>query len=357
MLPDVELSNISKHFKDIVAVDGVSMDVARGEFVSILGPSGCGKTTTLRMIAGLEIPTSGKIRIQGKHTSDIPSCMRPTNMVFQNYALFPHMSVFDNVAYGLSVQRVNQERIKHKVSQLLDLVQLSGYEKRYPGQLSGGQQQRVALARALARDPAVLLLDEPLGSLDLMLRRDMQVELKKLHKQVGITFIYVTHDQEEALAMSDRIAVMNEGRLVQLASSRQLYEQPATRFVAEFVGENNVLSCQMVERCVDWTVVDTADGQMRAPTQPADTVGQGLYACIRADGIVLGPSSATCHNRFEAVLHEAIFRGTTVKWLVGLPSGYTITISTPIGDAPEGLGLGETVQIGWDINDVRLLTE
>ncbi len=355
--PDVEMINVSKHFKDVVAVDSLSMEIAKGEFVSLLGPSGCGKTTTLRMIAGLEKPTSGKIRIQGHPTADLPAYRRPTNMVFQNYALFPHMSVFDNAAYGLSVQRIDKEIIKQKITQLLELVQLSGYEGRYPHQLSGGQQQRVALARALARDPAVLLLDEPLGSLDLVLRHDMQVELKRLHKQVGITFIYVTHDQEEALAMSDRIAVVNEGHLIQIADSKQLYEEPATKFVAGFVGENNVLPCKIVERNSDWAALEIEDGRMLVPSGSAGTVGQSLYACIRADRVALGSSSEACQNRFEARLHEAVFRGTTVKWLVRLPSGCLMTISTPVGETSEQLSMGDTVQIGWNVADVRVLTE
>jgi spermidine/putrescine transport system ATP-binding protein len=355
--PDVELINVSKYFKDVVAVDGISMEIAKGEFVSLLGPSGCGKTTTLRMIAGLEKPTSGEIRIQGHPTADLPAYRRPTNMVFQDYALFPHMSVFDNTAYGLSVQRIDRETIKRKVTRLLELVQLSGYEGRYPHQLSGGQQQRVALARALARDPAVLLLDEPLGSLDLVLRHDMQVELKRLHKQVGITFIYVTHDQEEALAMSDRIAVMNEGHLIQMTDSKQLYEEPATKFVAGFVGENNVLPCKTVERNSDWAVLEIEDGRMLVPSGSAGTVGQSLYACIRADRVALGSSSEACQNRFEARIHEAVFRGTTVKWLVRLSSGRLMTISTSVGETSEQLSMGDTVQIGWNVADVRVLTE
>jgi spermidine/putrescine transport system ATP-binding protein len=353
----VELLEVSKHFKEVVAVDRVSFRVQRGEFISLLGPSGCGKTTTLRMIAGLEKPTSGEILVQGQSALRIPPYRRPTNMVFQQYALFPHMTVYDNVAYGLTLRRMDKADIREKVTQLLHLVQLSGLEKRYPHQLSGGQQQRVALARGLARDPAVLLLDEPLGSLDLVLRREMQIELKKLQQKVGISFVYVTHDQEEALAMSDRIAVMNLGRIVQLASSRELYEQPATRFVAEFVGENNVLASTIKGRDSGAVLLELDEGRLLAPPGSPGQLGQQVHACIRADRIRLRQPAEVCQNQLRGRLSQAVFRGTTIKWLVQTASGREITVSTPIDESAEQPLVGSELVIGWNSADVLILAE
>lgn len=237
----VSLQNITKRFDEVVAVDDVSLDITDGEFFSLLGPSGCGKTTLLRMIAGLEFPTEGTISIHGEVQGLRPPDRRPVNTVFQSYALFPHMTVTQNIAFGLQMKKVPSDEITDRVAEVIGLVQLSGMENRRPDQMSGGQQQRVALARALVNKPEVLLLDEPLGALDLKLRQAMQFELKELQQRVGITFIYVTHDQEEALTMSDRIAVMNGGRLLQVAPPEEMYERPANRFVASFIGETNFL--------------------------------------------------------------------------------------------------------------------
>src|SRR6187549_1794138 len=231
-VPSVELEKVTKRFGDVVAVDGVDLELGGGEFFTLLGPSGCGKTTTLRMIAGFERPTEGRIRIEGADVADLPPHRRPTNTVFQSYALFPHLSVEDNVAYGLNRERVASE---------LDRVGLAAEAKRRPAQLSGGQQQRVALARALVNLPKVLLLDEPLGALDLKLRKGLQVELKKIQREVGITFVYVTHDQEEALTMSDRIAVMNNGHIEQIGDPEEVYDRPSTTFAAGFIGVSNLM--------------------------------------------------------------------------------------------------------------------
>ena len=239
--PEIRLDNLEKRFGDVLAVDHVSLDVAAGEFFSLLGPSGCGKTTTLRMIGGFELPTGGRILLRDRDMTREPPDKRPVNMVFQHYALFPHLSVGDNVAFGPKRKGMAKDEVRRRVGEALALVRLDGYEKRKPNQLSGGQQQRVALARALANRPDVLLLDEPLGALDLKLRRQLQVELKRIQQEVGITFIYVTHDQEEALTMSDRIAVMNAGHVEQLGTPEELYERPATRFVADFIGTTNLL--------------------------------------------------------------------------------------------------------------------
>ncbi|MDQ4030531.1 MAG: ABC transporter ATP-binding protein [Actinomycetota bacterium] len=237
----VELRHVTKRFEGVTAVDGIDLEVREGEFLSLLGPSGCGKTTTLRLIAGFEQPDAGEIRIGGRDVAGEPPYRRDVNTVFQSYALFPHLSVLDNVAYGLKQGRIGRERRRRRAQELLALVHLPDVGARKPRQLSGGQQQRVALARALAKSPEVLLLDEPLGALDLKLRKEMQVFLKTLHRELGTTFVYVTHDQEEALAMSDRVVVMSRGRIEQIAAPRQIYDAPATRFVADFIGETNFI--------------------------------------------------------------------------------------------------------------------
>ena len=241
MIPAVELQRITKRFGDVVAVDNVDLSIADGEFFALLGPSGCGKTTTLRLIAGLEFPTEGSLSIFGQEVGTLTPNKRPVNTVFQNYALFPHLSVLENVGFGLKMQGVDKNTIRRRSMEMIELVQLEGLAERKPSQMSGGQQQRVALARALVNQPKVLLLDEPLGALDLKLRQEMQLELKKLQRDVGISFVFVTHDQEEALTMSDRIAVMNEGELLQVATPEEIYERPTNRFVADFIGQTNLL--------------------------------------------------------------------------------------------------------------------
>ena len=241
MIPAVELQRITKRFGDVVAVDNVDLSIADGEFFALLGPSGCGKTTTLRLIAGLEFPTEGSLSIFGQEVGTLTPNKRPVNTVFQNYALFPHLSVLENVGFGLKMQGVDKNTTRRRSMEIIELVQLEGLAERKPSQMSGGQQQRVALARALVNQPKVLLLDEPLGALDLKLRQEMQLELKKLQRDVGISFVFVTHDQEEALTMSDRIAVMNEGELLQVATPEEIYERPTNRFVADFIGQTNLL--------------------------------------------------------------------------------------------------------------------
>ncbi len=245
-MPAIELDSVVKdyvsHGEVVQAVKGVSLSIAEGEFFSLLGPSGCGKTTTMRMIAGFEEPTRGSVRLRGEDVTNVPPNRRDVNMVFQSYALFPHMSVWENVAFGLKRKKVPADEIKRRVGDILEVVDLVGREKRRPREMSGGQQQRVALARALVNRPRALLLDEPLGALDLKLRQAMQIELKRIQRDVGITFVYVTHDQNEALTMSDRIAVMNDGLVEQLADPREIYERPATKFVAGFIGTSNLLS-------------------------------------------------------------------------------------------------------------------
>jgi spermidine/putrescine transport system ATP-binding protein len=241
----VEFRNINKNYKDVVAVKNFNLEIYEGEFLTLLGPSGCGKTTSLRILAGFEKPSKGEVYLEEQQINEIPSYQRPINMVFQNYALFPHMNIFDNVAYGLRQKKISEEEIKIEVGKFLSLVRLEGYEKRNIWQLSGGQQQRVALARALINKPKILLLDEPLAALDKKLRKEMQIELQNLQKNLNITFILVTHDQEEALSMSDRICVMNEGNIIQVGSPNDLYDLPVNKFVANFIGKSNFIKCEI----------------------------------------------------------------------------------------------------------------
>src|SRR5215467_4725172 len=243
----IGIERVSKRFGSVGAVDDVSIEIREGEFFSLLGPSGCGKTTTLRMVAGFELPDEGRIMLQGDDVTTVPANKRPVNMVFQQYALFPHMSVYDNVAFGLKVKRVPRADHEGRIREILRIVELEGMERRKPRQLSGGQQQRVALARALVNSPAALLLDEPLGALDVKLRKQMQLQLKAIQHDIGTTFVYVTHDQEEALAMSDRIAVMNDGRVEQIGSPREIYQNPSTAFVADFIGSLNAFDLRIDE--------------------------------------------------------------------------------------------------------------
>src|SRR5947209_4429506 len=257
----IGLVGVSKRFGSHAAVDDVTLEIAEGEFFSLLGPSGCGKTTTLRMVAGFELPDTGRIVLKGNDVTRVPANRRPVNMVFQQYALFPHMSVYDNVAFGLKVKHVPRSEHRERVAEMLRVVSLEGLDRRRARQLSGGQQQRVALARALVNRPAALLLDEPLGALDVKLRKQMQLELKRIQSTLGTTFVYVTHDQEEALAMSDRIAVMNDGRVEQTGSPREVYERPQTAFVADFVGSLNTLDLAIDELVGDFALARPAEGE------------------------------------------------------------------------------------------------
>ncbi|WP_141993471.1 ABC transporter ATP-binding protein [Peribacillus simplex] len=243
----IELKSITKKYSQAIAVDNISLNIKEGEFLSLLGPSGCGKTTTLRMIGGFELPNQGSVKIDGKEAGNLPPNQRPVNTVFQNYALFPHLSIYNNIAFGLKQKKISKAQIARDTTEIIEIMGLQHHKDKYPRQLSGGQQQRVALARALVNKPRVLLLDEPLGALDLKLRKKMQFELKKLHEQFEITFIYVTHDQEEALIMSDRIAVMNQGRIEQIDTPQQIYNNPKTLFVADFIGETNVIDVELLE--------------------------------------------------------------------------------------------------------------
>jgi spermidine/putrescine transport system ATP-binding protein len=318
----VQLVDLVKHFDDVVAVDDVSLEIGAGEFFSLLGPSGCGKTTTLRLVAGFERPTSGRIDIDGVDMASTPPHLRPVNTVFQNYALFPHLSVAENVAFGLRYQKVDRTTAERKVAAALELVQMDGLEERRPSQLSGGQQQRVALARALVLEPQVLLLDEPLGALDAKLRKALQIELKSLQEQVGITFIYVTHDQEEALTMSDRLAVMRMGRVEQVGSPSQVYERPATIYVADFLGVSNLMSVMVEGRENGGARVRIADRVLFASGGGGLVeLGQATVS-IRPERIALVDMAGGGDNRLPGTVERIVYAGSVVQVLVDLgPAG------------------------------------
>jgi spermidine/putrescine transport system ATP-binding protein len=347
------LVDVVKRFGDFVAVDHIDLEVRDGEFFSLLGPSGCGKTTTLRMIGGFEEPTSGLIELQGQDVTWLPPYKRHVNTVFQNYALFPHLTIFENVAFGLRRQRIDQAQIKSRVGEMLELVELPGYEKRKPTQISGGQAQRVALARALVNRPAVLLLDEPLGALDLKLRKQMQVELKRIQQEVGITFIYVTHDQEEAMTMSDRIAVMNHGRYEQLADPESLYERPATRFVAGFLGISNLLAARLDGASDGYAVCRLADDTLvrvqRALTQGIDKAEVG----VRPEKIRLREIADPVpdgHNQLLGTVRDASYLGVSTSYLVETRGGGRLTVyeqNVERATRSELWQAGEEVRMTW----------
>jgi spermidine/putrescine transport system ATP-binding protein len=313
-----------------VAVDHIDLEVQDGEFFSLLGPSGCGKTTTLRMIGGFEQPTDGRIELQGEDVTWLPAYKRNVNTVFQNYALFPHLTIFENVAFGLRRKKVPDADVKRRVSEMLELVELPGYEARKPSQISGGQAQRVALARALVNRPAVLLLDEPLGALDLKLRKQMQVELKRIQQEVGITFIYVTHDQEEAMTMSDRIAVMHRGRYEQLGDPEALYERPRTRFVAGFLGVSNLLPATRDGAANGQAAFKLGDGStVRVPAALVEGRGQEVAIGIRPEKFRMFEPDKDIPpglNRAPGIVSHASYLGVSTQYIVTLSDGHRLTV-------------------------------
>ena len=358
----VELIEVWKRFDETIALHSVSLQIEQGEFFSLLGPSGCGKTTTLRMIAGFEQPSQGVIRLLGKEIASEPPHRRNVNMVFQNYALFPHMTVFDNVAFGLQAKRVPRQEIPTRVTESLALVRLSGLEQRKPTQLSGGQQQRVALARALVNQPAVLLLDEPLGALDQKLRKAMQLELKRLQRELGITFIYVTHDQEEALTMSDRISVMHQGRVLQVAQPRQMYDFPATRFVADFIGTTNFLQGKVCSTAGQWATVELDGlGQIRAPIVDRLINGQQVTLAIRPERIRLVDLAAhELENHAAGVIEEIVFIGNDTQYIVRLENGARVMVREQNQAPPDTearLQTGQIVTVSWSPASTNVLLE
>ena len=341
----LRVEDIHKQFDTVEALSGVSLDVARGEFLTLLGPSGCGKTTTLRIIAGLEQPDMGRVLLDGKDVTAWPPERRNVNTVFQNYALFPHMDVFSNIAYGLKLKRTPRDEIARRVDEMLELVQLPGYGKRMPSQLSGGQRQRVAIARAIVNDPAILLLDEPLGALDLQLRRQMQIELKRLQQHLGITFIYITHDQEEALNMSDRIGIMNAGKIEQIGSPDDIYERPATRFAAEFIGQTN-----LIEATVCGTGADDAL-QLRFAGGTVCAVGKArpgevLTLSVRTERVRYGEASRYGFDlRAQVKAHS--YSGGMLRTTLALPDGQELIVSG-VGGSDRRTPVGTQVQVFWD---------
>ena len=360
---DVRLVDVVKKFGEAVAVDHINLEVNDGEFFSLLGPSGCGKTTTLRMIGGFEEPTSGLIELQGQDVTWLPPYKRNVNTVFQSYALFPHLTIFENVAFGLRRRKVDEREIKTRVAEMLNLVELPGYERRKPTQISGGQAQRVALARALVNRPAVLLLDEPLGALDLKLRRQMQVELKRIQQEVGITFIYVTHDQEEAMTMSDRIAVMNAGRYEQLGDPESLYERPATRFVAGFLGISNLLPGAVEGSDATYVTVRLADdSHIRAPRGSAEG-HERVAVGVRPEKIRLrGRDDPTPggHNELFGVVRDASYLGVSTQYQVEGRGGTRLTVyeqNVERATRSELWTQGEEVRLTWSPDHSFIVSE
>lgn len=339
----IELEGVVKeyhsHGEVVQAVKGVTLDIAEGEFFSLLGPSGCGKTTTMRMIAGFEEPTRGLVRLRGQDVTNVPPNKRDVNMVFQSYALFPHMNVWDNVAFGLKQRSTPQDEIRRRVGEMLEIVDLTGREKRRPREMSGGQQQRVALARALVNRPRALLLDEPLGALDLKLRQAMQIELKRIQREVGITFVYVTHDQGEALTMSDRIAVMNDGEVEQLASPRDIYERPASAFVAGFIGTSNLLS-----GVADGGVMEVGGGRVLVSGREGE-----VTVTVRPEKITLTPDKPTGEvSVVPGTVTEVVYLGTYTSYAVGLADGTEVTVfQQNAHDATNAAERGDAVWLSW----------
>jgi len=354
----VKLEGVTKKFGAFKAVDDIDLEIANGEFFTMLGPSGCGKTTTLRMIAGFEQPTEGKVKIDGVDVAGEPPYKRPTNTVFQSYALFPHMTLEENVGFGLKRKKVSKDEIKKRVADELERVGLANEAKRKPAQLSGGQQQRVALARALVNLPKVLLLDEPLGALDLKLRKALQVELKNIQRDVGITFVYVTHDQEEALTMSDRIAVMDQGRIEQCAGPEQVYERPATTFVAGFIGVSNLMPAV----ATGGNDVKLDNGPtVTSPDASAFSSGERCYAVVRPEKLDVTTDAAPPDRpSVEGVVEASLFLGTATQMAVRIANDVKITVLVPNASESERQALpggGSRVHVSWEPQHTHLVTE
>ena len=357
----VSLVDVDKFFGSNHVIKKFNLNVRQGEFLTLLGPSGCGKTTILRMIAGFEDSTRGMIKVQGERVEDKEAFERDVNTVFQSYALFPHMTVFDNIAYGLSVKRVPKNEIKERVKEMLELVQLMGFEGRRPDMMSGGQKQRVAIARALINKPKVLLLDEPLGALDLKLRKQMQIELKRLQKKLNITFVYVTHDQEEAMTMSDRIAVINGGVLEQLDTPDQIYKYPKTKFVADFIGESNLFDGKMKSltkdnagtAAADTAKVVTGAGEVLIQCCPAEP-GEEVTVCVRPE--VMKYSKAPAEGfALTGVIKNMIFVGSQYRTLIVMDNGYEVKVNRVKQD--KEIKEGERVYLYWDPDDAYAICD
>ncbi len=354
---DLVLRGVTKRFGSFLAVDDLDLEVPAGSFFALLGPSGCGKTTTLRMVAGLEEPSSGTIMLGGQDISRLKPYRRPVNTVFQSYALFPHMTIFENVAFGL--RRTGVKDVKAQVGEILELVELGEYAARKPTQLSGGQQQRVALARALINRPQVLLLDEPLGALDLKLRRQMQIELKRIQTEVGITFVHVTHDQEEAMTMADTVAVMSNGLIEQMGQPMDLYEHPRTTFVANFLGQSNLIRGKVTGRDGDGVGVDVEGSRLRAPAGVGqDSVGE-VWMGIRPEKVFLaaaGTETGDGSNALRAgVVSDVSFIGVSTQYLVRMPWGQELMVFEQNTGARQNFRVGDQVDLHWTADHTFLL--
>lgn len=347
----LELKNVRKKFDGVGVLEGINLAISRGEFITLLGSSGCGKTTTLRIIAGLEQPDTGTVLLEGKDVTSLAPNQRDVNTVFQNYALFPHMNVADNVGYGLKLKKVPKDEIRKRVREMLELVQLSGYEKRKPSELSGGQKQRVAIARALINNPKVLLLDEPLGALDLQLRRAMQTELKRLQKKLGITFIYITHDQEEAINMSDRIAVMKDGLFEQIGTPDEIYNHPKSSYVATFVGSSNILNA-VVQGCEEGNIIiETGQGTAKVALEgQCPREGEKVTVAVRSENIQL---DETLSCGLEATVEEKTFAGGQLRMVLALDDGRKLISSRYGIDA--SVKVGQRVCFFWDPSQAVLV--
>jgi len=361
--PDVELEGVTKRFGAVTAVNAVSLEVRQGEVLALLGPSGCGKTTTLRVVAGFEDPDAGLVRIRGAVVNDLPTYRRNLGMVFQHYALFPHMTVFDNVAFGLKMRGMPRREISRQVAQAMALVRLEGLEGRYPAQLSGGQQQRVALARAVVTRPAVLLLDEPLGALDKKLREQMQVEIRALQREVGITTIFVTHDQEEALTLADRIAVMERGEIVQVGTPTEIYERPRSRFVSDFIGISNFLTGPVVAREAGILTVELP-GALRVQVAAGDgrgdglTVGETVELAVRPEKIQLAATAVPAANCVSGRVENVLYLGPVTYYYVRIAGDARLVVmeqNQAPGPASPPYPVGVTVYAGWDADSTLLL--
>jgi spermidine/putrescine transport system ATP-binding protein len=360
MVAAISIDGVSKRFGNVVAVQDVSLDIAEGEFITLLGPSGCGKTTTMRMIAGFEEPDAGRILLRGDDVVGVPPNKREVNMCFQHYALFPHMSVGSNIAYGLKLKKVPKAERQQRVEEMLALVGLAGYAERKPAQLSGGQQQRVALARALVNRPAALLLDEPLGALDVKLRKQMQLELKRIQHELGTTFVYVTHDQEEALSMSDRIAVMKDGVIEQLGTPRDVYEHPATPFVADFVGVLNALAFRVDETSGADAIMRLGDRD-RVIVPAGGSIGEGaqLLVAVRPERVRVHVDDVATNggSRVAGRVDDVVYLGTLTQFHIATAAGATIVAHRLSDEDTAGIDRGQAVTLTWDREDASILHE
>jgi len=347
---DLHLAGLVKRFGTFVAVDDVTLTIPQGSFFALLGPSGCGKTTTLRMVAGLELPTNGRVLIGDTDITTKKPYQRPVNTVFQSYALFPHLNIFDNVAFGL--RRRGQRKVTEQVLDMLRLVQLEGFDRRKPAQLSGGQQQRVALARAIINRPHVLLLDEPLGALDLKLRRQMQIELKRIQTEVGLTFVHVTHDQEEAMTMADTIAVMNHGRIEQIGHATDLYDNPATTFVANFLGVSNLLDAQITGQQGDVLTLDVHGSRVAMPVGRCRATTRNAYVGVRPEKMRIArssePASSNGDNRLQGTVTDSSFIGVSTQYLVQTAWGQEVTVFCQNIGPTGRIEPGAQVLLEWD---------